>query len=203
MAYASLADLKDWVGIPPSDTEDDDRLTLALDAASDAIDRYTGQYFTADEEPTVWDYTADAPRTLDLVAGIVTTTGLVVATDDDDDGLYETTWDAADYRLEPTNAAITSTPWTRIVAVGDKRFPTSPHRRWPGVRVTTISGWAEVPARVKQAVMIQAAFIWGRKDARFGVAGSPEFGNEMRVEAALDRTAQELLKGYRRTWWVL
>lgn len=203
MAYATLAELRDWVGIPPADTADDSKLTLALDAASAAIDAYTGRYFTADGSVVARDYTATDTTVLD-VDGISTAAGLVVATDDDDDGTYETAWTiTTDFRLEPTNATVTGRPWTRLVAVGSKTFPTSTARRWPGVRVTAKGGWPAVPAPVKQATLIQAAFLWGRKDSRFGVAGSPEFGNEMRVESALDRTAQALLRDYRRQWWVL
>lgn len=200
MAYGTLVGLKDWVGIPAADTDDDGRLTLALDAASALVDAYTDTYFTADAGPVARDYTAHDGGHVD-VAGISSTTGLVVATDDNDDGTYETAWAATDYRLEPVNAAAAGRPWTRLVAVAARRFPTG--GRWPRVRVTARGGWPAVPAAVVQATYIQAAFLWGRKDARFGVAGSPEFGNELRVESALDRTAQALLRDYRREWWVL
>jgi hypothetical protein len=201
MAYATLAELRDWVGITvPADTADDTKLTLALDVATALIDNYTGRYFDEDGAVVAREYVATDDQALDVPTGISTAVGLVVATDDNDDGAFETTWDAADYRLEPANAADDGTPWTRLVAVGAKLFPTGDHRRYPGVRVTAKGGWAAVPAPVKQACLIQAAFIWGRKDARFGVAGSPELGNEMRVETALDRTAQLLLDPYRRPW---
>jgi hypothetical protein len=200
MAYASLAELRDWVGITtPGDTADDAKLTLALDVASALIDRHVGQYFAADANPVDREYVAVDDQALD-VAGISTVTGLVVATDDNDDGTYETTWAGSDFRLEPANAADDARPWTRIVAVGSRLFPTGTGRRYPGVRITAKGGWPAVPAPVKQATLIQAAFIWARKDAKFGVAGSPEFGNELRVETALDRTAQVLLEGYRRPW---
>lgn len=203
MAYATLAELRDWVGIPAGDAADDARLTLALDAASALIDAYTDRYFTPDASVVARDWVATDARVLD-VGGISSTSGLIVATDTNDDGTYETVWATTDYRLEPTNAATEGRPWTRIVAVGPtNRFPTSPGRLYPGVRVTARGGWPAVPAAVRQATLIQAAFLWGRKDSRFGVAGSPEFGNEMRVESSLDRTAQALLRPYRRQWWVL
>lgn len=201
MPYATLAELRDWVGITVlADTADDTKLTLALDVASALVDSYTGRYFTADSSLVDREYVAGDGRALDVPTGISTAVGLVVATDDNDDGAYETTWASTDYRLEPTNAADDGRPWTRIVAVGSKLFPTGDERLHPGVRVTAKGGWPAVPAPVKQATLIQAAFIWGRKDARFGVAGSPEFGNELRVESALDRTAQVLLEAYRRPW---
>lgn len=203
MAYATLAELRAWVGIPAGDLTDDATLTLALDSASALIDDYTDTYFAQDADVVARTYTATSSTVLE-VAGISTVTGLVVATDGNDDGVYETVWASTDYRLEPANAAVEGKPWTRLVAVGPvNRFPTSPSRDWPGVRVTSKGGWPAVPAPVKQATLIQAAFIWGRKDSRFGVAGSPEFGNELRVESALDRTAQALLRPYRRRWFVV
>ena len=203
MAYATLAELRAWVGIPVGDVLDDAHLTLALDSASSLIDAYCDTYFAADAAVVTRDYEATSRTVLDVV-GISTTVGLVVATDENDDGVYETVWATTAYRLEPTNAAAAGRPWTRIVAVGTtNRFPASPGRLYPGVRVTAKGGWPAVPAPVKQATLIQAAFLWGRKDSRFGVAGSPEFGNEMRVESSLDRTAQALLRPYRRQWWVV
>lgn len=202
MAYATLAELRDWVGIPAADTADDTKLTLALDAASAAVDQFCDQGFTADGTATVRLY-SPAETGQVTVHPISSTTGLVVATDDNNDGTFETTWVlGTDFRLEPANAAAAGEPWTRLVALGVRWFPMLTRR--PGVSVTAKFGWpgGVAPAPVKQATLIQAAFLWGRKDARFGVAGSPEFGNEMRVESALDRTAQSLLRAYRRNWWV-
>lgn len=200
MAYATLAELRDWVGIPVADTADDAKLTLALAAAEVEIDAYCGRSFTLDATVVARTYAPLADGLVD-VDPIGTLTGLVVETDDNDDGTYETAWAVGtDFRAEPTNAAAQAVPWTRLVATGSKVFPTH-NRYFPGVRVTAKYGWpAAVPAPVKQATLIQAAFLWGRKDARFGVAGSPEFGNELRVESALDRTAQALLGPYRRPW---
>jgi hypothetical protein len=201
--YATLEELRDWVGITRAeDTADDGKLALALDVATALIDNYTDRYFTADATVVAREYEPVDNRTVDISAGISTTTGLIVETDDNDDGTYETTWASSDYRLEPTNAADDGRPWNRVVAVGSRLFPVQTIRKFPAVRVTAKGGWTAVPVAIKQACLIQAAFIWGRKDSRFGVAGSPEFGNELRVETALDRTAQVLLEPYRRRWWV-
>lgn len=203
MAYATLAELRDWVGITrPEDTADDDKLELALDVATALIDNYTGRYFDIDAAVVTRTYTPQDRWTVDIPTGIATATGLVVATDDNDDGTYETIWSASDYRLGPADADDLGRPWTRLYATGTRTFPVVDYgrRKWPSVQITAKGGWPAVPAEVKQACLIQAAFIWGRKDARFGVAGSPEFGNELRVETALDRTAQVLLKAYRQMW---
>lgn len=203
MPYATLAELRDWVGIPAADTADDTKLTLALDAATAAIDAFCDRTFAADGSVTVRYYSPTTGGHLD-VDPISTLTGLVVATDDNGDGTYETTWTiGTDFRAEPVNAAAAGDPWTRLTSLGTRWFPQLPYR--PSVSVTAKFGWpgGVAPAPVKQAALIQAAFLWGRKDSRFGVAGSPDLGNELRVESALDRTAQALLRQYRRNWWVL
>lgn len=203
MAYATLSELKVYVGIPDADTTDDTTLTLAVNSASDQVNRYCDRVFTADATVTTRDYRVDtlgSPLYLD-VDPISTTTGLIVQTDDNNDGTYETTWTlGTDFRLEPTNAAAAGVPWTRIVVLGPRRFPKLAYR--PEVRVTAKFGWpgGTVPDAVKQATLILAAKIWKRKDAPFGIAGSPEFGSELRILAG-DWDAERLLRPYRRNWW--
>lgn len=199
MAYATLVELRDWVGIPAADTADDSKLTLALAAAEEQVNRFTGRQFTAETAGEVRYYTAlDAGRV--YVDPFATTTDLAVATDADGDGTYETTMTVdVGYRLAPYNAVAVGAPWTSLVALSGHTFPT----RDRGVKVTARWGYGAVPSSVKQATLIQAAFLWARKDTRFGVAGSPEFGNELRVESALDRTAQALLRPYRAMWAVV
>lgn len=200
MAYATLAELKAFVGI--GDTVDDVALQLALDSASAQIDGYTDRLFTADVSPVARQYTAEQSDLL-YVDPISTTTGLAVATDENGDGTFETAWTlGTDYRLEPINASVTSEPWTRIVALGTRWFPRLQYR--PGVQVTARFGWpgGVAPSPVKLANLIQASRLFKRKDAPFGVAGSAEFGSEMRLLNELDRDAQNLLRPYRRNWWV-
>ena len=202
MPYASLAELKSWVGIPSGDTADDTLLSLALDAATTQVDQYTDRTFTADTNPVNRDYEPTDGGELN-VDPISTTTDLVIATDENGDGVFETTWAGSDYRLEPVNAAVTGEPYTRIVAIGSKRFPINGTR--PSTRVAARYGWPNgtTPPGVKQATLIQAARLFMRKNAAFGVAGSVEFGSEIRLLDELDRDAQRLLRAYRRNWWVL
>jgi hypothetical protein len=202
MAYATLAELKVFVGIPDTDTADDDALTLALDGSTAQVDWFTDRTFTADAMPTTRYYDVKSTGRVD-VDPISTTTGLVVATDDNADGTFETTWTLnTDYRVEPINAAAHGEPWTRLVALGTRWFPKINYR--PGLSVTAAFGWpgGVAPEPVKLATLIQASRLFKRKDAPFGVAGSVEFGSEMRLLNELDRDAQNLLRPYRRNWWV-
>jgi hypothetical protein len=200
-SYASLSELKVFVTIPVADTQDDVALQLALDAATTQVDNWTDRVFTADATVTTRDYMVSQTGVLD-VDPISTLTGLVVATDDNGDGTFETTWAASDYRVEPTNAVAAGVPWDRIVALGTRWFPKNTLR--PTVRITAKFGWpgGVVPQAVKLATLIQASRLFKRKDAPFGVAGSVEFGSEMRLLNELDRDAQNLLRPFRRSWWV-
>lgn len=220
MAYATLNEFKGYVGIPTADTADDVTLQLALDAATGQVEGFCDRLFTADGSVVTRYYNAWSAHTATQrrygmvgasyvgfvdVDPISTTTGLVVATDQDADGTYETTWTLnTDFRLEPVNAAVLTPvqPWTRLVALGTKWFPKGLYR--PAVSVTAKFGWpgGVVPAQVKEATLIQAERLWKRKDAPFGVAGSVEFGSEMRLLNELDRDAQNLLRPFRRSWWV-
>lgn len=203
MAYASLAELKGFVSIPVADTGDDTNLQLALDAAQAQIDKFCDRTFAADASVTTRYYTTNDSGLLG-VDPISTLTGLIVTTDDNGDGTYETTWTiGTDFRAEPINAAAAGRPWTRLVSLGTRWWPRLQYR--PGVSVTAKFGWpgGVAPAPVKQATLIQASRLWKRKDAPFGVAGSVEFGSEMRLLAKLDPDVESLLRPYRRSWWAV
>lgn len=206
MAYATLAELKAFVSIPTADTLDDTALQVALDAASGQVEQYCDRLFTADGTVTTRWYQAGPDVTYLEVDPISTTTGLIVATDDNADGVAETTWTLnTDYRLEPINAALMTPvePWTRLVGLGTRWFPRLLYRR-PGVSVTAKFGWpaGAAPAQVKLATLIQSSRLFKRKDAPFGVAGSVEFGSEMRLLAKLDPDVESLIRPFRRNWWV-
>jgi hypothetical protein len=201
MAYATLAELKAFVGIPVLDVADDAVLQLALDAAGAQVDNYCDRTFGADATVTTRWYEATETGQV-TVDPISTTTGLVVASDADGDGVAETTWTlGTDFRLEPINAALAGEPWTRLVVLGTRWFPRPAHR--PGVSVTAKFGWpgGVAPAPVKEATLLLAMKLFKRKDAPFGVAGSVEFGSEVRILPG-DMDAERLLKPYRRNWWV-
>jgi hypothetical protein len=173
-SYASLAELKDRLGI--EDDADDDRASDALASASREIESACSRQFN-------WAATASArlyyphDSCWATVDDFHTTTGLVIATDEGDDGTYETTWTAADYQLEPLNGVVAGEqgwPYFKIRAMRSRWFPTW-GRRAP-LQVTAQWGWADVPAPVKQACLILAAETLKLKDAPFGVAGFGEFG---------------------------
>lgn len=172
--YATTAELKSRLGI--TDSTDDTRIGEALAAASRGIEDFTGRQFNKTTTASARVYYPDH-GCLTRVHDFHTTIDLAVATDEGDDGTYETTWATTDYQLEPLNGiedGQTSRPYRRIRAVESRYFPTR-SRRAP-VQVTAQWGWNAVPAPVKEACLISAEEVFGLKDARYGVANFGEFG---------------------------
>jgi hypothetical protein len=176
--YATMNELKAYIlgELADSDTVDDAELTDALDSVSREIERECGRQFNDSGTASARVFYPLTDR-IAYVDDFSTTDNLVIATDVNDDGTYETTWSSADYQLEPLNGIVEGQPgwpfWV-IRAVGSKTFPTC-SRRAP-LQVTAQWGWAEVPAPVHQACLILAAETHKLRRAPFGVAGFGEFG---------------------------
>lgn len=204
--YCTTAELKSWLRITSS--VDDTLLAVATTTASRAVDGYCGRqfgnismaadrYYTWDGGLTgagrpVWPNCRRATLAID---DIYTTTDLVVAIDTDGDGDTDTTLTVGtDFDLEPVNAAADGRPWTRLTLRSSSAalFTLYPN----GVKVTARFGWAAVPTPIKQATIILAAELSARRNAPFGVAGSPELGSEMRLLAKVDPDAVNSLRPY-------
>lgn len=150
----------------------DHEYELAIESASRQVDGYCGRFFYAQTTATAIKY---RPSEIDLVwtQDISTTDGLIVKTDDDDDGVFENTWAATDYQLEPFER-MNNKPYERIAAVGSAEFPvdclnttqsrTRRRSRRPRVEITAKWGWPEVPAEVKKATAILASDHFRQKD---------------------------------------
>lgn len=173
--YASLADIKAHIGV--TDTVDDAQLERVVEVASRAIDDYTGRRFYLDAAPSSRVF---YPTNM-LVAevdDISTASGLVVKTDNDDTGTYETTWDANMFVLLPLNANVASPeprPYSAFRAINGNSWPTWNER--PSLQVTAQWGWPDaVPGRVTYACLLKAARLFRRKASPDGIAGSAEYG---------------------------
>ena len=189
MSYITVAELRTFAGI--EDSIDDETILWAVDAATGWIDRHTGRNFTVPTGVTIETFRASDPRTLTTPFDLADTTGLIVETDDNDDGTYETTWtETTDFVVGAP--ADTGWPTSKLYAVGSKWWPVNTRR--PAVRVTGNMGWAATPEPVRYATLLLARDLWKQKDAPFGVAGFGEFG-PLRVRA--DQTVLSLLAGYR------
>ena len=188
--YASLNQIKAALRI--TDAVDDALLEMAVESASRMIDGYSERYFYSGGTATRYFYTEDpyVVQTDDFR----TLTSL--KTSSDADGVYDITWAATDYQLEPMNDFHGGLPWpyTRIRAVGDYTFPTTPENT---VEVVASYGWPNIPTAITQATVIQASRIFKRLDSPLGVAGFGDVG-VMRVSSSLDPDVRMLVDPYRR-----
>lgn len=208
--YCTATEFKVWARI--ADAADDVAIGLAITSASRDVDQVAGRSFGQDD-PAVARYyslTADGHYhrnrndpfygryTVDPDADISATSGLTVKVDNDDDGTFETTLTInTDFRLWPYNAAADSRPWERIVLTAGGSLPT-PLRT---IEVTAKWGWAAVPSDIKLATEVQAQTILkGGRDSPLGIAGSPDFGNELRLSTKLHPIAAELVRPYVKHW---
>lgn len=189
--YAQTSDLKSYLRI--DDSDDDAEIGLAVTAASRAADRYCNRQFGVTDGLEERSYTATWDRRRGRwvveIDDLMTAAGLVITT-------AAGTVDA--YQLEPANAEFQGQPWTRVVV--DPAAAVAPATDENGVQVTATFGWTDVPAPVKQATLLQASRIFKRRDAPFGVAGSPQEGSELRLLAKVDPDVEVVLGPYRR-WW--
>lgn len=189
--YGTDEDLREYVAV--GDFDDDVQIGLARHTASRAVDEHCNRQFGQIDEPVERLYTAwpdlERGRWVVTIDDLMTTTGLVVEVDG-------TAITSAGYTLEPVNAAAAGRPWTSLAFTSDaEATPTgcvhevSAVARW---------GWTAVPQAVEQATLLQASRLLKRRDAPFGVAGSPELGSELRLLAKVDPDVAVALRGLRR-----
>lgn len=196
-------DLKEILGIATADTTDDNRLTMAADAATQMIQAYCNRHFVQQATVSARTYVASTPFLVE-VDDISTATGLIVKTDEDADGVFETTWASTDYQLEPLNGKLggQNWPYTRIRAIKSREFPFDYGQAL--VQVTARWGWANpdaiadyVPHPVEQAAQIQGVSVFKSAEAPLGIAGFGDIGI-MRLRQAMHPVAMALLAPYRK-----
>lgn len=181
--YATLAELKNLLQITVATFDAD--LERAVETASRAIDDYTGRFFfdTGAVAARVYRPATATVATIDDFHG----PSPVVETDEDDDGVFETTWAESDFIVEPLNPEA-GEPQRKLIAVDTRLFPFG---RRPTLRVSARFGWPAIPTVVSQTALLLAAELWKRKDAPFGVAGFDELG-VVRVGASDLRVLQRV-----------
>lgn len=182
--YITSAQLKSYMGLTTS--SHDAEVAFAISSASREIEDFCNRQFN-DAGTVSARVFHPQDRLTCVVDDFSTATGLIVKTDVDGDGVYETTWTSADYELNPLNGIQDGKPWvySRVNAVGYTNW--FPYHQWrisrrASVQVTAQWGWATVPDPVFQACLILASDTFQLKDQRLGVAGSDAFGTIVRVK---------------------
>jgi len=176
--YTTLAQIKKALRIPTADTVDDELLELSIEGASRTIDGVADRVFYQ----TVDDTRVFIPDSNFLVEidDLATLTSL--KTSSNADGVFDITFSASDFQLEPLNAISggQASPFTRIKAVGDFLFPTydpkTTNSQEATVQVVGTFGWPSVPVAIKQATLILAMRQFKRYDSPLGVSGFGDIG---------------------------
>lgn len=187
--YSTLAQVKAALRI--TDSVDDSLLEMAVESASRAIDQYTNRIFY--NAGTAVRYYAPVDSLNVQIDDLISLTTL--ETMDDDEQVYDQTWAAGDYQLEPLNGYADGLilPYNHIRAIGDFTFLTLGGEAT--VKVTGTWGFAATPIQVTQATVIQASRIYKRLDSPLGII-SGELGS-MRVGSRLDPDVAQLVDSFR------
>jgi hypothetical protein len=205
-AYASLATFRAFLRDQAGTTSaDGDVELLALEAAARAIDRECGRQFhvmtTATARvyaiglstmPVGWPlfgrrFAVDTDDFADVA-------GMQVAFDATGNGSYTTVSTA--YRPTPFNGPAKGFPYTGLLF----DIGLLPPFYGGMVQVTAKWGWLATPPNVVYANLIQASRFLKRRDSPYGVAGSPDMGNEIRLLAKLDPDVALSLRSYKAEW---
>lgn len=132
---------------------------------------------------------------------ISTTQGLILRSDYAGDGTFGTTWEDADYQSEPVNGiwqGIKGWPVTALRSIRSLYFPVWGGISYPKpytqalVEIVARWGWAQVPAAVHNAAIIQSIATYKAQDVPFGATPFGEMG-VLRMKQALHPTAEFLL----------
>ena len=194
--YVTLAGLKGYLGI--DDSVEDALLEQIIEAASRSVDRIANRRFYLDAAATPRTYRPIGNLRV-ITDDIGTTSGLVLKTDPDSTGLYQTTFTLnLDYITEPTNALALGRPINYLTIVGGTAM-SLPVNYWPQVQVTARWGWPTVPDDIEQATYILSADLYKRKDSIGGVLGLSELG-AIRM-SPLGRDIAAMVRAYRREFF--
>ena len=198
--YVTLDELKRdlWPDDDVPDDVNDAKLASVITGVSREIDAYTGTSF--------YDPGADATRYYTSNDGLHVwidpmTTVTSVATDDELDRTWSTTWTlSTDYELWPYNTGGRGMPYCRIdkSPLSGYSFPTTPK----GVKVVGRFCWnasASVAATlsdIKQVALLKCVRMFKRKDAPYGVLGPTEYG-QVSVIPGFDPDEVRILNYYK------
>jgi hypothetical protein len=173
--YASLSNVKAALRI--TDAVDDALIELSIEAASREIDGHCQRTFINSGTATRYYVPDDA-----LTVRIDDLISLTTLQTSPDGILYDDTWLATDYQLEPVNSLAGGIfqPFTQIRAVGTLLFPYfNPANLQSGeatVKVTGVWGWPSIPVQIKQATILLAMRQFKRYDSPLGIAGFGDLG---------------------------
>jgi hypothetical protein len=184
-----------------ADNSDDTLLEGMVEAASRSIDRIANRRFYLDANASARQYRA-YNEVIAYVDDIGTTSGLLVALDEDGDGVFETSLTLnTDYLLDPLTASSLGRPFTQLTIVNTTyTWPVFPgifsNGLRPGVQVTARWGWPSVPDDIETACQILTADLYKRKDSPGGILGLGDLG-AIRM-SPLGRDVTAMVRAYKK-----
>lgn len=188
--YVEVDDLASYLRV--EDVFDDAQMALAITSASRAVDYETNRQFGRTDSTEARTYFAKPDW--EWGYSYIEIDDLMIT------GSPEVTIDGdavTTFVLEPVNASQKGRPWTSIRFTADSEFKPSTFSN--EVIVTApYWGWSSIPDTIKQATLFQASRFLKRRDAPFGVAGSPDLGSELRLLSRVDPDVAVALRDYRR-----
>jgi hypothetical protein len=194
--YITLAGLKTYLKI--DDAVEDTLLEQIIESASRSIDRIANRRFYLDSTASARTYRPIGNLRV-ITDDIGSTSGLILKTDPDANGNYQTTFTLnTDYIVEPTNALAKNRPVNYLTIVGPTAM-SLPVNYWPQVQVTARWGWPSVPDDIEQATYILSADLYKRKDSIGGVLGLSELG-AIRM-SPLGRDIAAMVRAYKREFF--
>lgn len=172
-------------------------------SCSRMVDRYCGRHFYSvgtQGSPVARYFDASSPSLLRLGTYNDLTTLVTLKSDDNGDGVYETTWSASNYQLCPVGATARSPqaePFTEIRLLNSFDFEMYATSGRTGlIEVAGVWGWPSVPVDVKQACRILVAEVAKLQDAPFGVSGNDLTGVQY-APRQMPSAAKRLLDPFR------
>jgi len=170
--YCTLAEVKlrVWPTDAAANSTEDTLLEDMVMAASRTIDNDTSRRFFTTSSDETRTYQATSFDSLCFI-DILSVTSL--KTDDDGDGVYETTWATTDFFLAPFTAALDGKPYTVIHTTPNGSY-TFPVGAYAGVQVVGKFGYSSTaPKDIKEAVLVRCLIEYQGKNA-FGGMGKPQ-----------------------------
>lgn len=174
--YVTAADLRAYLADVDVAIVSNAELDLLAQSASGEVDGWCGRTF--DQSTLTPRVFAPVNRYRVDVDDISMMSGVTVAEDRDDDGVFETPVSLLSLQAEPVNAisdGVTGWPVTSLRLVDGSTWA-NPRYRSHTVQVTAQWGWSAVPEQVKRATLLIAAELHKMEEAPLGVAGFGDFG---------------------------
>ncbi len=190
-AYVRTAELRSYLDV--ADGIDDAAMQRAIEAASRTVDREANRQFGKVKAAQTREFEGTWNNRLGVyvveVDDIQDTTGLMLT-------VSGSTLATTEYRMWQPNALANGRPYERVHV---RRLTPDDLGKGPGtLSVSALWGWSSIPETIKEATLMQASRFFARSDSPFGVAGSPELGNELRLLDKADPDVALMVRSYSR-----